>query len=110
MVNGEKKEKEIKQIQLQGLPEAKPFFSDGIAVSSIFQEYGKNKERDSTINMTFLNQNIVVSNIRITIEHAKAFVEVLKEKIEVCETFKKTGKKPKKPIIDRTIEGLTYIG
>ncbi len=108
MANGEK-DKQPKQIQLQALPEVKPFFADGILVGSAFHEYGKTKERDATINLTFVNQNIVVSNIRITIEHAKALVEILKEETEKAENFKKTGKKPEQQVI-KTSEELSYIG
>lgn len=106
MANGDEKQK---QIQLQALPEVKPFFADGILVGSAFHEYGKTKERDATINMTFVNQNIVVSNIRVTIEHAKALVEILKEEIEKAENFKRTGERPKQEIAETRRE-LSYIG
>src|SRR3989344_8905122 len=90
----DEKEKQPKQIQIANLPETKPFFADNVFINPILQEFGKNRERDATIDMIFTNKNFAVSNIRITVEHAKAFAQLLLEKIDESEKFRKTGKRP----------------
>ena len=106
----EEAEKKVHQMQFQTLPEVKPFFADNVFVSIIPKEYGKNKERDTTIQLVFTNQNFLVSNVTVTVEHAKAIAELLKIKIAEAETFRKTGKLPQQPIVAKTTKELSYIG
>ncbi|TRZ54199.1 hypothetical protein D4Q76_02850, partial [archaeon] len=102
-------EKQIKQMQLQVLPEVKPFFANGFSVGNIFNEY-KNKKREAIINLIAIYQNIVVSNISITVEHAKALIDILKIEIEKAEKFEKTGERPKQIVPEKTTGEQRYIG
>jgi len=110
MKMSDEKEKQIRQMQFQALPEAKPFFATNVIVSPNFNEYMRTKKRESTITMTFTNQNLIVSIINMTVEHTKALIEILKEKVAEAERFVKTGEKPKQSVTEKTTEEPTYIG
>ncbi len=99
---------EEKQIQLQSFPEVRPFFATSTLAGVTFTEY-KTKKREAIIQITSICQNVIVSNVSITIEHAKALIGALQDAIETSEKFEKTGETPKKPII-KTTEEHRYIG
>ncbi len=105
----DEKEKKSGKIQLQSLPEAKPFFSDGAFISTILHEYGKAKERDANIQLVFSYGNSIVSMVNVSLAHANVIVDILKQKIEEAETFKKTGKRPQQKI-EKSTEEANYIG
>jgi len=105
----DEKGKKVEKIQLQSLPETKPFFSDGAFISTILHEYGKTKERDAHIQLAFSHGNSIVSMITVSSAHANAIIDILKQKIEEAENFKKTGKRPQQKI-EKSTEEANYIG
>jgi len=110
MSDEEEKPKQIKQLQIQIPPDVKPVFTNNILVIPNFNEYGNIKDKDSAISIVALNNNVAVSNITLTIKHAKAVVELLKEKIAEAENYEKTGQKPKQEIAKTSRDELSYIG
>ena len=110
MTNEEETPKQVKQLQIQIPPDVKPVFADNFLIIPQFHEYGNIKEKDSTLNIIATNKNVVVSNITLTMRHAKAVVELLKEKIIEAENYEKTGERPKEEVIKTSKDELSYIG
>ena len=101
-------EKTPQKTQIIALPEVKPFFSSSAMVRSILSEYKKD-ERDATIHIIFLYENVAIASVNTTVRHAKALIEALKTQVELSEKFEKTGEKPTQPTEKKTTEP-SYIG
>ena len=101
---------EKKQMQIQMPPDVKPVFVDNVLAVPQFHEYGTTKERDSTINILAMNKNVIVSNITLTVNHAKAVIELLKEKVAEAEKYETTGQRPVQEVAKASSEELSYIG
>lgn len=91
-----------------------PLFADEVIVGTMVKarKVGNDVRKDGYIRIGFIDmtKKQIFSEIVLSPLTAKAFLKILSENVAKLEEELKSKEMPKKPIVGRKTEKLTYIG